>query len=56
MQAVDQAVRFVQVASQDVRDGVLAGVAASARASDARLSGLELVRYLGNLAVQLTQQ
>jgi drug/metabolite transporter (DMT)-like permease len=56
VQAVDQAVGFVQFASQDARDGILAGVAASARASDARLSGLEFVRDFGNLAVQLTQQ
>jgi hypothetical protein len=43
MQAVDQAMCFIQVAPQNPRDGVLAGVAASTRAPASGLGGFELV-------------
>jgi hypothetical protein len=51
VKAVDQAVCFVQFASQNARDGVLAGGAAGPRASIALIGSLELVRDVRNVAI-----
>jgi hypothetical protein len=51
VKTVDQAVCFVQFASQDARDGVLAGVAMGPRASIALIGSLELVRDVHNVSI-----
>src|SRR5665648_236657 len=47
---------LIELAPQNARDGVLAGVPASACAPVARFGGLELVRDVVDVSVQLTQQ
>jgi hypothetical protein len=49
-------VRLVQVATQDVGDGVFPSRAPSASALVTFIGGLKLAGYLGDMAVQLTQQ